>query len=155
MDIVRIIVLLLHPVLATGLLGWIWWQYSWRKKSHELKGDERKKALAQHEKYGDRLIWAAFGVICVAFMSRAVIAWRENESILASLIPQSLHGYMGPVGFVLLFLLARMGRRARDARNQGEKFVHHSTKHGRAADLIIVLAFIHAFLGFLYIFAVL
>ena len=93
--------------------------------------------------------------ICVAFMSRAFTAWRENESILASLIPQSLHGYMGPVGFVLLFLLARMGRRARDARNRGEKFVHHSTKHGRAADVFIVLAFIHAFLGFLYIFAVL
>ena len=155
MDIVRIIVLLLHPALATGLLGWIWWQYSWRKKSYDLEGDERKKALAQHEKYGDRLIWAAFVVICIAFMSRAFIAWRENESILASLIPQSLHGYMGPIGFVLLFLLARMGRRARDARNHGEKFAHHSTKHGRAADLIIVLAFIHAFLGFLYIFAVL
>jgi hypothetical protein len=88
-------------------------------------------------------------------MSRAFIAWRENESVLTSLIPQSLHGYMGPVGFVLLFLLARMGRKARDARNQGEKFAHHSTKHGRAADLIIVLAFLHAFLGFLYIFAIL
>ena len=155
MDIVRIVVLLLHPILATGLLGWIWWQYSWRKKSHELKGDERKKARTQHENYGERLIWAAFLVICVAFMSRAFIGWRENESILASIIPQSLHGFMGPVGFVLLFLLARMGRRARDARNQGEKFTHHSMKHGRAADLIIVLAFIHAFLGFLEIFAIL
>tara|TARA_B110000444_G_scaffold259679_1_gene304213 strand:+ start:37574 stop:38041 length:468 start_codon:yes stop_codon:yes gene_type:complete len=155
MDIVRIVVLLLHPLLASGLLVWIWWQYSWRKKSYEFKGEERKKALAKHEKYGDKLIWAAFLVISVAFMSRAFIAWRENESILSSMIPQSLHGFMGPVGFVLLFILARMGRRARDARNRGEKFAHHSMKHGRAADLIIVLAFLHAFLGFLYIFTVL
>ena len=155
MDIVRIVVLLLHPLLATGLLGWIWWQYSWRRKSHELKGESRKKALSQHEKYGNRLIWSAFFVICVAFLSRAFIGWRENESILASLVPQSLHGFMGPIGFVLLFLLARMGRRARDARNEGEKFAHHALKHGRAADLIVVLAFLHAFLGFLYIFTVL
>jgi hypothetical protein len=28
-------------------------------------------------------------------------------------------------------------------------------KHGRAADLIVVLAFLHAFLGFLHIFKVL
>ena len=50
MDIVRIVVLLLHPLLATGLLGWIWWQYSWRKKSHELKGESRKKALTHSMK---------------------------------------------------------------------------------------------------------
>jgi len=92
MDIVRIVVLLLHPLLATGLLGWIWWQYSWRKKSHELKGESRKKALTQHETYGNRLIWSAFFVICVAFLSRAFVGWRENESIPRSLIPQSLHG---------------------------------------------------------------
>ena len=154
MDIVRIVVLLLHPLLATGLLGWIWWQYSWRKKSHELKGENRKKALTQHEKYGNRLIWSAFFVICVAFSSRAFIGWRENKSFVAALEP-TLHGVMGPIGFVLLFLLARMGRRARDARNEGEKFAHHALKHGRAADLIVVLAFLHAFLGFLSIFKVL
>jgi hypothetical protein len=37
----------------------------------------------------------------------------------------------------------------------GEKFSHHRIKHGRAADLIVVLVFIHAFLGFLYLFMVL
>jgi len=154
MDIVRIVVLLLHPLLATGLLGWIWWQYSWRKKSHDLKGEQRKIARTQHEKYGNRLIWSAFFVICVAFSSRAFIGWRENKSFVDALEP-TLHGVMGPIGFVLLFLLARMGRRARDVRNEGGKFAHHALKHGRAADLIVVLAFLHAFLGFLYIFKVL
>jgi hypothetical protein len=154
MDLIHIAVLLLHPLLATGLLGWIWWQYSWRKKSHDLKGEPRKKALSQHEKYGNWLIWSAFFVICVAFSSRAFIGWRENKSFVDALEP-SLHGFMGPIGFVLLFLLARMGRQARDARNEGEKFTHHALKHGRAADLIVALAFIHAFLGFLQIFKVL
>ena len=96
------------------------------------------------------MIWSAFFVICVAFLSRAFIGWRENESILASLVPQSLHGFMGPIGWiVLLFLLARMGRRARDARNEGEKFAHHALKHGRAADLDCGLGLPTCLLGFL------
>ena len=154
MDVVRVAILLLHPLLASLLLVWIWWQYSWRKKSYELKGDERKSALLSHEKNGNRLVWATFFVICIAFLSRAFVGWREGEAVLTSLIPGSLHGFMGPVGFVLLLVLARMGRQARNARKNGESFKHIALRHGRAADLIVVLVFLHAFLGFLYIFAV-
>ena len=155
MDLVRTIILLLHPALATALLIWIWRQYSWRKQSFELKGDERAMALSKHEKNGDRLIWASAGVILIAFASRAIVALRDDEHLLSSLVPGSLHGYMGPVGFALLYILARMGRKAREARPDGRQFRHIATKHGRAADLIVVLVFIHAFLGFLYIFAIL
>ena len=155
MDPVRVAILLLHPLLASGLLVWIWWQYSWRKKSHDLKGEDRKTALLHHETNGNRLVWATFVVICIAFISRAVTSWREGGDVLASLIPGSLHGFMGPVGFALRFMLARMGRQARDARNEGKKFKHIALRHGRAADLVVVLVFLHAFLGFLYIFSVL
>ena len=155
MDPVRVAILLLHPLLASGLLVCIWWQYSWRKKSHDLKGEDRKTALLRHETNGNRLVWATFVVICIAFISRAVTSWREGGDVLASLIPGSLHGFMGPVGFALLFMLARMGRQARDARNEGKKFKHIALRHGRAADLVVVLVFLHAFLGFLYIFSVL
>jgi heme/copper-type cytochrome/quinol oxidase subunit 2 len=155
MDPVNAIVMLLHPLLASALLVWVWWQYSWRKKSHELKGEERKDARSRHERMGERLLWATFGVILVAFMARAVVGLRTNGDALSNLMPQSLHGFMGPVGFALLFLLARMGRKAKRARNNGEKFSHHVLKHGRAADLVVVLVFIHAFLGFLYLFMVL
>ena len=31
MDLTTTIVLLLHPLLASGLVVWIWWQYAWRK----------------------------------------------------------------------------------------------------------------------------
>ncbi len=155
MDLINAFILLLHPVLATLLLVWIWWQYSWRRKSYELKGEQRNAARSRHETMGERLLYASFGVIAVAFMARAIVAWRSGEHVISSLMPQSLHGFMGPVGFALLYGLARMGRKARDARMAGEKFSHHSVKHGRAADLIVVLVFIHAFLGFLYLFIVL
>ena len=116
MGLVHIVVLLLHPILATGLLGWIWWQYSWRKKSHDLKGEPREKALSQHEKHGNWLIWSAFIVICVAFSSRAFIGWQENKSFAAALEP-SLHGFMGPIGFRLLSVLSPIGPTARYARH--------------------------------------
>jgi hypothetical protein len=48
-----------------------------------------------------------------------------------------------------------MGKETKVAREQGESFSNLKTKHGRMADLVIALVFIHAFLGFLYIFDVL
>jgi len=41
MELVPTVAMLLHPVLATGLLVWVWWQYTWRRTSKELKGEER------------------------------------------------------------------------------------------------------------------
>jgi hypothetical protein len=152
---VNAFVLLLHPLLASALLIWIWWQYSWRRKSHELKGEERIDARGRHERMGERLLWSTLGVILVAFMARAIVGWRTEGDALSNLMPESLHGFMGPVGFGLLYALARMGRKAKVSRENGEKFSHHALKHGRAADLIVVLVFIHAFLGFLYLFYVL
>ena len=102
MDPVNAIVMLLHPLLASALLVWVWWQYSWRKKGHELKGEERKDARSRHERMGERLLWATFGVILVAFMARAVVGLRTNGDALSNLMPQSLHGFMGPVGFAML-----------------------------------------------------
>ena len=62
---------------------------------------------------------------------------------------------MGPVGFGLMVFMARLGKQARTQRQAGESFAVAKLKHGRAADLIIYLVFIHAFLGFIYTFDVL
>ena len=43
MDYIRVIALLAHPILASVLIFWLWQQYSWRKKSKSLKGEERKQ----------------------------------------------------------------------------------------------------------------
>jgi|TARA_B100001113_G_scaffold332752_1_gene310031 hypothetical protein len=155
LDLVRTLALLAHPVLACGLIYWIWWQYSWRKRSTELKGEKRKEALEKHEKMGIKLVWATFIVILIAFFGKAIAGWRSNGDIFSEIWPTNLHGYMGPLGFILLLVLTRMGKQTRDARNSGKKFNHIKLKHGRAADFIVIIAIIHAFLGFLYIFSVL
>tara|TARA_B100001079_G_scaffold173820_1_gene149115 strand:+ start:580 stop:1068 length:489 start_codon:yes stop_codon:yes gene_type:complete len=155
LDIVRTLALLAHPILASGLIYWIWWQYTWKKRNTILKGEERKAARENHEKTGKRLVWATFIVIVIAFIGKAIAGWRSNGDAFSEIWPTNLHGYMGPLGFILLLLLARLGKRTRDARVNGENFSHMKVKHSRAADFIIIIAIIHAFLGFLYIFAVL
>jgi len=155
MELVPTIALLLHPLLASCLVVWIWWQYAWRKKSYELKGESRAQYLERHERNGERLLWATGIVILVAFTGRAVSGWYADGSFTSNLLPQSLHGYMGPVGFALMVVLTRMGREASDKRKAGESFATAKLKHGRAADIIIYLVFIHAFLGFIYTFDVL
>ncbi|RJU81219.1 MAG: hypothetical protein DWB99_06820 [Candidatus Poseidoniales archaeon] len=120
-----------------------------------LSGEERKNALEQHEKMGNRLVWATLIVILVAFIGKAIAGWRTNGDVFSEIWPTNLHGFMGPLGFILLVVLARLGKQARAARIAGEKFTHLKLKHGRAADFIIIIAVIHAFLGFLYLFSVL
>ena len=155
MDIVRLIALLLHPILASGLVAWIWWQYSWKKKSHELKGEERAEHLRMHEQRGEKLLWAAITVALVAVAGRAIAGWRTHGDFTAEIWPTSIHGITGPIGIVILWQLSRMGKKAKIAREQGDSFSNLKLKHGRMADLVVALVFIHAFLGFLYIFAVL
>ena len=152
---IRIIALLLHPILASCLVAWVWWQYSWRKKSHQLKGNERAEHLRLHEQRGGRLLWAAVFVALVAVAGRAVAGWRTDGDFMSEIWPTSIHGITGPIGILILWQLSKMGKRTKAARENGDSFSNLKIKHGRMADLVIALVFIHAFLGFLYIFAVL
>ncbi len=155
MDLIPTVALLLHPLLASALVVWVWWQYAWRKKSYVLRGEERAAHLARHETNGERLLWATGGVILIAFAARGFTGWYEDGNPWAAMAPQSLHGFLGPVGFGLMVFMTRLGKRARAQRQAGESFAVAKQKHGRAADLIIYMVFIHAFLGFIYAFEVL
>ena len=134
------IILLLHPITAAAILGWMWWQYGWKKKSREMKGLSRQEELLRHEKIGERILQAAIISVLIAFIARYYTGM--------GLLPGSLHGFTGPIGIVLLYIMARWGRNSRKDKLQ-------KAKHGRAADLLIALMVFHSFLGFLYIFEVL
>lgn len=140
MAAVNTIILLLHPITAAAILGWIWWQYGWKRKSRELKGVSRQEELERHEKVGERILQAAILSVLIAFFARYYTG--------LGLLPGSLHGFTGPIGITLLWIMARWGRKSRRDKLQ-------RAKHGRAADLLIALMVFHSFLGFLYIFDVL
>ena len=140
MDVLRTVILLLPPITAVAILAWMWWQYGWKRKSRELKGETRREALERHEKVGERILQAAILTVFIAFFAR----WYTG----LGLIPDSLHGFTGPIGIILLWITARWGRISRKDKMA-------KRKHGRAADLLIALMIFHSFLGFLNIFNVL
>ena len=140
MEVLRTVILLLHPITALAILAWMWWQYGWKRKSKELKGLSRREELERHERIGERILLAAIFSVLIAFLAR----WHTG----LGLIPDSLHGFTGPLGITLLWITARWGRISRKDRTARRK-------HGRAADLLIALMILHSFLGFLNIFNVL
>tara|TARA_B100000683_G_scaffold181867_1_gene175224 strand:+ start:9413 stop:9880 length:468 start_codon:yes stop_codon:yes gene_type:complete len=155
MDYIRVIALLAHPILASALIFWMWQQYSWRKKNKTLKGEQRKLALEKHEKSGEMILWAGFVVVGIAFVGRMIAGFRSEGDIFAEIWPTNLHGFIGPLGLILLLIMVNLGKKTKAKRVAGESYSVEKTKHGRAADFIMALIFIHAFLGFLYIFSVL
>ena len=155
METVSTLLLLVHPALALLVVLWMVRQHGWRKAGGTLRGEARQVALAQHVRDGERLLLATSGMIIVAMLARAAVGVLETGSATAMLMPQSLHGWSGPVGLWILWTTVRHGRRALEAMNSGESFGRHRTVHGRAADLMLILVGLHAFLGFLYTFMVL
>lgn len=147
--------LLVHPFLAVLIVLWLVRQHGWRKGGGTLKGEARREALAEHVRSGERLLMATIGLVMVAVMARAAAGYIEEGRVTAMLLPTSLHGWTGPVGLWVLWTTVRHGRRALAAMDAKESMVPARTRHGRAADLMLVLVGIHAFLGFLYTFAVL
>ncbi len=140
MEVLQTVILLLHPITAVAILAWMWWQYGWKRKSRELKGETRREELNRHERVGERILQAAILSVLIAFFAR----WYAG----LGLVPDSLHGFTGPVGIILLWITARWGRISRKDKMA-------KRKHGRAADLLIALMIFHSFLGFLNIFNVL
>ena len=119
-----------------------------------LRGDERKQALARHQRHGESLLRAGICLAIVAFVARAISGMIVNDDWTSDLLPQNLHGFTGPVGLVLLWLVVRPGRKTAELIEQNESFSVERTKHGRASDMMMALVMIHSFLGLIYTFQV-
>jgi len=55
----------------------------------------------------------------------------------------------------MMLILWRMGRKTRDLKAEGQSFARSKKMHGRISDVMMMLVFIHAFLGFLYLLQIL
>lgn len=119
-----------------------------------LRGDERKQALTRHQRHGEWLLWAGISLALVAFIARAVSGMITENNWASDLLPQNIHGFTGPIGLVLLWLVVRHGRKTAEMKGKNESYTSERTKHGRASDLMIALVMIHSFLGLIYTFQV-
>ena len=154
MSVLRTVIMLIHPLLAVILVTWLVRQYGWRKRGMALSGEERKTSLKRHQKHGEYILWAGITLALIAFLARAISGYIQEGDITSDLLPQSLHGYTGPIGLILLWLVVRYGKHTASSKEDDEKFSVKRMKHGRAADLVMILVMFHSFLGFIYTFQV-
>jgi hypothetical protein len=91
-------------------------QYGWKRQSRELKGEERLAHRKKHERIGEIVVWSAIVVASMGFVGRMIAGWVTSRDITSELMPESLHGWTGPLGVILLWIMARWGRSARDLR---------------------------------------
>ena len=147
------LVIILHAL--TGIIVFLWMlnQYSWKGKSKVLKGNERKKKLEKHELFGFYIFPATLFVMILAIIGN--IIRKNEEDLFSEIIPSSLHGATGLIGTGLLLITWNLGRKTKLRRESGEKWSESKRKHGRAADMIIIVGSIHVFLGFLELLKIL
>jgi len=146
---ISLLIMIAHAISALGMLGLCFFQYKWKKKGKVLKGNERKNHLERHEKIGKRTIYALAIVVLLAIIGNLTMGLYDGNSFLTSILPRSPHGVFGFIGAGLFYYGWKLGIEIQQQRDYDEKWVTTKIKHGRAADLIIIIGCIHAFLGFL------
>jgi hypothetical protein len=155
MDPTNLVIILLHPIAALAVIGWMIRQHRWRQRGRLMKGEERKIAVTSHERDGERLYILAWLLVLMGFTSNAFYRIRtEDIAFPEALMPSGaggLHAGGGLIGLILITILWRKGRMTRDLRNSGEPWALEKQRHGRASDAIMVLIGLHAFLGFLWL----
>ena len=102
--VTRTVIMLIHPILATIFVLWLVRQYGWRKRGMTLRGDERKQALARHQRHGEWLLWTGICLAIIAFFARAISGMIVYDDWTSDLLPQNLHGFTGPVSYTHLTL---------------------------------------------------
>ena len=154
MDLVRVVIITLHPIAASVLIWIFFSQRKWREISSDLKGDERRQALHHHEIMGDRILIASLSVVVVAFVSNAARGVIDNGEPTSYLTP-SFHGITGLIGLFLMYYLWKLGRKTKHLKGTKQDFISTREAHGKVSDLLGILVVIHAFLGFLYLLNIL
>ena len=82
-------ILLLHPIIAVAILASMWWQYGWKRKSRQLKGETRRQEIERHEKVGERILIAAIisgfpnstTAESISFRSNVIVDSISNHSL--------------------------------------------------------------------------
>ena len=118
-----------------------------------MKGEERKISRQQHEDWGRKFVPLAIVAVTIAVSAQIIRALIDGKPPLFY-FHLNIHGIFGIVGVGLLLFMTGLGKKVVAARESGEKWNELKLKHGRAADLVMILAILHGFIGFLYIFEV-
>ena len=148
-----IFILVAHPIAALGVIALMIHQYRYRKRRKEMRGEEAKDERTAHEEAGEKAYILAISVVALGLAINMATDFSEQGII--AVLPSHVHGWFGIMGLILFTILVRKGRLAKAQREAGDSFSLEMQRHGRAADIIVILMVVHAFLGFLYLFQLL
>lgn len=154
MEVVDLVILLLHPLIATVFGFWLYRHWSTIKAIHLKRGRawsrirdrKREDVVAEHERQGRWALPAIFGVILFAIFAN-IHRYVNLEADFSELF--SLHGWLGLTLAFLTFYMTQTGKRMVSQRE--EKTPNTKTKgiHRRAGSLLLALLIAVMFLGFL------
>jgi protein-S-isoprenylcysteine O-methyltransferase Ste14 len=148
-----ILILVAHPVAALFVIALMVHQYRYRKRRKEMRGQEAKDERVAHEEAGEKAYILVISVVALGLAINFGTDFKEQG--LIAVLPSHVHGWFGIMGLILMTILVRKGRLAKAQREAGDSFALEVQRHGRAADIIVILMAVHAFLGFLYLFQLL
>ena len=153
-SMLQTVIIFIHPLLAIGILYWMYKQYQYRSKRLELRGMAAKKYRDKHEKSGVLIYRSVLVVVTIGFITNSSIGFAGGEGYY-SLFPSSLHGWFGIMGIILLTIIVNTGKTVKAHRESRKPFGLELQRHGRASDLVMILLVLHAFIGFIYLFQLL
>ena len=158
MDTVDLVILLLHPIAAILVIGWVFQQQRKRQRDRRFKSDESITQGQNHQKERDRIYKLTWFLVISGFIANFSYNIRAGDANLQEMILPAgvggLHTLGGVFGIALLTYLRirKRGPKSSLAENseQDEKRTGWSLY-----DTLMLLVVIHAFLGFLWLFELL
>ena len=154
MEAVDIVILLLHPLIATVFGFWLYRHWSTIKAIRLKRGGawsrirdrNRNEVIAEHERQGRWALPAILGVILLAILAD-VHRYVNLDAEIGELF--SLHGWLGVTLALLTFYMTRTGKRIVTQREEKSSNAKMKGIHQRAGNLMIALLIAVMFLGFL------
>lgn len=154
MDVVDATVILLHPILGFALAIWLYRQWKTMKVLKTKKGilwskiqnKKRTEIVNEHEQSGKKSLLFIFIVIFFAILAdtyRHFILDAELTSLV------SLHGWLGLILAIFIFMMYKSGSKMVKERNEGGSIKQTKGFHSRIGDFMVWLLVAVVFLGFL------
>ena len=154
MEAIDLVILLLHPLIATVFGIWLYRHWSTIKAIRlkrggawsRIRNQNRDDVIAEHERQGRWALPTILGVILFAILAnlhRYVNLDAEFDELF------SLHGWLGITLAFLTFYMTRTGKRMVIQREEKSSMAKMKGIHRRAGDLMLALLVAVMFLGFL------
>ncbi|DAC62480.1 MAG: hypothetical protein CMB26_04130 [Euryarchaeota archaeon] len=158
MDTVDLVILLLHPIAAILVIGWIFQQQRKRQRDRRFKSDESITQGYTRQKERDRIYKLTWFLVISGFIANFSYNIRSGDANLQDIILPAgvggLHTLGGVFGIALLTYLRIRKRGPKSSPSENSESEENRTGWS-LYDTLMLLVVIHAFLGFLWLFELL